>query len=513
MKQITFQCTLLSDVIINQRSASTGNQKTLDFIPGSNFYGIVANKFYQPFNEKDKSSLNEEMKTELFTLLHSGKLCFGDAHPALNGERALRVPAAMFYPKLGSIEECYIHHALTGLSQEEITKLAQKQLKQCRNGFYVFTENGTGIPIEVNKTFAIKSAYDHNSRRSKDEQMYGYQSMDKGLSLIFHLTYDEKAISESQLNKVTDLLNGKHRVGRSRTAQYGLVNIEKTSETSTIAPIPFQNGKEVVVYADSRLIFFDDYHLPTFTPKATDFGFRESDEIVWEKSQIRTFQYSPWNYARQAYDADRCGIEKGSVVVIKLDDKGEIPPIYPYVGVYHTEGFGHVLFNPTFLCADGNGKACYKLLKKEKEESSSQPRIALLKDKEEPLLKFLYQKGETERILTIIYKEANNFVRTNKEKFAGKDQKEFAAQWGKIRSLATQCSNKEEIEEKLYTLETSYLTHGIAAEKWKESERLKNLTDFVDGINKAIGKNNVPLAVINLASEMAKLCSRKNVDK
>lgn len=512
MKQLTFQCTLLSDVIINQKSASTGNQKTLDFIPGSNFYGIVANKLYQPVNNS-QSSLDDDTRTKLFTLLHSGKLCFGDAHPALGGKRSLRVPAAMFYPKLGNIEECYIHHALTGLSPERITELAQKQLKQCRNGFYVFTEDGTGIPIEVNKTFAIKSAYDHNNRRSKDEQMYGYQSMDKGLSLIFHLTYDEEAISESESDEIATILNGKHRVGRSRTAQYGLVNIEKTSELETIAPIQFQGGKEVVVYADSRLIFFDDCHLPTFTPKAADFGFGENDEIVWEKSQIRTFQYSPWNYARQAYDTDRCGIEKGSVIVIQLNQKESNYSLYPYAGVYRTEGFGHVLFNPTFLCADGNGKACYKLLKKEKEESSSQPEIALLKDKTDPLLQFLYRKGETERISTIIYKAVNEFVKGNKQKFTGKEQKEFAAQWGSIRNLATQCSNKEEIKEKLYTPNTSYLTHGIAAEKWEESNRLTRLKEFVDNIAGPIGEDNVPLAVMNLASEMAKVCSKKNMDK
>ena len=34
MKTIHFKCTLLSDVILNQKSATEGDNNTLDFIPG-----------------------------------------------------------------------------------------------------------------------------------------------------------------------------------------------------------------------------------------------------------------------------------------------------------------------------------------------------------------------------------------------------------------------------------------------------------------------------------------------
>ena len=155
-KALKFKCTLESDLVLSQTSSSEGNQKTLDFIPGNNFLGIVAGKLY-----KDGSA-------ESLELFHSGKVRFGDAHPSVDGIRGLKVPASMYYPKLGSAsKECYIHH-LTNHDNEDIKAM---QLKQCREGFYSFGET-TGKPIDIQKSFAIKSAYDSESRRSKDGHLY-----------------------------------------------------------------------------------------------------------------------------------------------------------------------------------------------------------------------------------------------------------------------------------------------------------------------------------------------------
>lgn len=46
MNVLRFKCTLLSDVILNQKSATEGTNVTLDFIPGNCFLGIVAGVLY-----------------------------------------------------------------------------------------------------------------------------------------------------------------------------------------------------------------------------------------------------------------------------------------------------------------------------------------------------------------------------------------------------------------------------------------------------------------------------------
>ncbi len=482
MSVLKFKCTLLSDVILNQKAATEGPNETLDFIPGSCFLGIVASE-YDKFNNEDKA-------IEIF---HSGKVRFGDAHPSTGNFRGLKVPASMFHPKLKEVsEELYIHHKIPNLNDNE---LKQKQLKQCRSGFYNFSSiEATQIETKVN--FAIKSAYDKETRHSKDEQMYGYQSLQKGLTLYFEV----EITNESLVKEIKDALIGKkkNRIGRSRTAQYGLVEITETEFDEVKSQQ--SNGQYVEVYADGRLIFLNDEGLPTFQPKVEQLGLQ--GEICWEKSQIRTFQYAPWNFKRQCFDTDRCGIEKGSVIVVRTDT---CPEQSQYVGSYKNEGFGKVIYNPSFLTADENGKA--KVTLSDKADKTSLPdNPSQLADT--PLLCFLNQKKKQEELEAEVYEKVNKWVCDNEKLFKGKT---FASQWGNIRSIAMKNKSKQALLNELFDKEREKygkavpdgcLTHGVAAEKWAEQGRKVRFESFV----RELTDENAQLAIINLASEMAKKC-------
>lgn len=39
MEKIQFRCELLSDIVLNDSSATKGKRRSLDFIPGNNFFG------------------------------------------------------------------------------------------------------------------------------------------------------------------------------------------------------------------------------------------------------------------------------------------------------------------------------------------------------------------------------------------------------------------------------------------------------------------------------------------
>jgi hypothetical protein len=498
MKTLKFKCSLLTDVIINQNAATVGNQASLDFIPGSNFLGIAAGKLYKLVSPEDAA-----------VIFHSGKVRFGDAHPAYESLRSLRVPSAMFYPKLMSPKEMCFISPYYEREKDTLQDGHPYQLKQCRNGFYAFLDNH-GIEQKVEKTFAIKSAYDANTRRSKDEQMYGYQSIDKGLNFFFEIAIDDE-VPDNLSSLIKDAIVGNNCVGRSRTAQYGLVSIS-ICDYQDVASNNAQ-GDLVLIYADSRLIFLDEYGLPTFQPTAQQLGV--DGEIDWCKSQIRTFQYAPWNFKRQARDTDRCGIEKGSVFVIKEAKK--IPAESKYVGFYQNEGFGKVIYNPDFLQADSNknGKALFTLVdlpKKEKEKAPPIPDDLLRKY---PLLNFLENSKKKEDEITKVYKAVNDFVETESKRFfqQGYANETFASQWGKIRSIAMQCKTKEELSTALFDktrikdhkfIPDAYLTHGVAKEKWEERGRKDKFYNFINSIT----EEYTQLAVINLAAEMAKKCRR-----
>ena len=477
MSILKFKCTLKSDVILNQKAASEGPNQTLDFIPGSNFLGIVA------------SSLYKEMNDTTMAIFHSGNVRFGDAHPSKDGVRGLKVPASMLYPKLSKAsEELYIHHK----TNHDDSGIREKQLKQCRNGYYSFSETGA-VPIKTETYFAIKSAYDKDKRRSKDEQMYGYQSLQKGLELYFEV----EILDETLVEDINKSLIGERKIGRSRTAQYGLVKIDRI-DYKDVESRPC-SGQYVEVYADGRLIFLDEYGMPTFQPKAEQLGLQGS--ICWEKSQIRTFQYAPWNFKRQCFDTDRCGIEKGSVFVVKTD---ACPEESQYVGSYKNEGFGKVIYNPFFLDADATGKAGCCLL----EELPTQKETIQRELTGTPLLAYLARRKELENIELDVYERVNNWVSKHDYLFKGET---FASQWGTIRSIAMKNKSKTVLLNELFDKKTerngknvsnAYLTHGVAADKWSERGRLKVFKDFVETLN----ENNAQMAIINLAAEMAKKC-------
>lgn len=477
-KTLKFKCTLESDLILSQTSSSEGNQKTLDFIPGNNFLGIVAGEMYE--KESDES-------LEIF---HSGKVRFGDAHPSVNGIRGLKVPASMYYPKLASAnKECYIHH----LTDHNSADIKSKQLKQCREGFYSFTDT-TGKPVSIEKNFTIKSAYDNEVRRSKDGQMFGYESLSKGLVMYFEV---ESELSEETNEKIIASLCGKKHIGHSRSAEFGLVTIEQKDYKEIHSTKSDGKSDYITVYADGRLIFLDENGEFTYQPTAKDLGV-EGGKVDWTKSQIRTFQYAPWNGKRHTYEADRCGIEKGSVFVVNLNG-ATCPDENKYVGSYKNEGFGKVIYNPVFFAGKSGeqGKALFTLEEKKQgvkpTGNTPKPNSALID--------FLTSKKKTSESNQSVYRIVQKQVE-DLEQFFKKGK--FASQWGSIRSLAMITSDSQDLIRAI----DAFLDHGVAKDKWEEQNRKGRLDNFMQQhVNE-----DLQSIMINLASEMAKKCKAREED-
>ena len=502
MKTLQFKCKLLSDVILNQKAATEGSQDTLSFIPGNNFLGIVAKNYNQ---------FSTEEQVEIF---HSGKVRFGDAHPTVQDAktRSLHVPASLFYPKLKSLgEESYIrhfyhrgkdHHGKNGLSQ---------QLKQCREGFYDFnTERNEAIVIDIIKSFSLKSSYDRDLRRSKDSKIFGYEGLEKGSEYLFSVEVDNDSLALS----IEESLVGIKHIGRSHTAQYGLVEISKVSFdelTSQLATFCMDDNAYITVYADGRLIFLDETGMPTFRPTAAMLGL--DGEITWEKSQVRTFQYAPWNGKRQTRDTDRIGFEKGSVFVVKLNQEPHSLP--SYIGSYQNEGFGKVIYGWDLLQKAGENGLTNLNVKLEKKKNPQQVPLSGT-----PLLSFLGKKQQQTNANSFIYEQVNCFVNNNKHLFMSKS---FASQWGAIRTIALQHRTVGSLLHELYDktiikereatptnsktteeVEWGYLTHGVMAKDWATKHRRDNLRTFIEEMGNTQYGDLSQRALVNLSSEMGK---------
>ena len=484
MKELFFKCTLTSDVVLNSTLATEGNLSSLDYIPGSNFLGIAASQLYDEVgNEK------------AYDLFHSGKVKFGDAtiyHE--NKGVSYPIPFSFFKGKneknyANNSVKFYLHHLLDTKNPPKDDSENRIQLKQERQG-YVF-EDGT-IQNAIEKSFSLKSAQDRKTRSSKDGQMFGFESISKGQVFSFSIQFED----ESLVELVKSAIIGNKRIGKSKSAEFGQVEISELNENQEISLFP--NDKYTLVYVQSNLCFIDENGSPTFQPKINDLGL-ENGEIIWEKSQIRTYSYSPWNFKRNTSNTERHCIAKGSVFYVE----GKTTLKKNSVGLFKNEGLGSVVYNPSFLEEGGQSKTKLDF----KTQFSTLDEMNLVNTPVKTKLgKFLtYQvalknkeKEISSKIHEIISRPTDTIQRLINIS---------SSQWGGIRSYASKAENMDELYNSLFDKDNGYLTHGVADLKFWGLNKGTNLRSFksIFEENKTLG----PPFVEKFAAEMAKENKRK----
>ncbi|OQX77916.1 MAG: hypothetical protein B6D61_06460 [Bacteroidetes bacterium 4484_249] len=469
----------MSDIVLNDSLATEGNMSSLDFIPGSNFLGVVASEY--------------KSITDTYDIFHSGKVSFGDALIFVDNKKSYTLPFCLFTDKLKNDivnDTVWVHH---GINEFDIIGNGKNlQLKQQRAGFI----NTDGVFIKkVEKKFALKSAYNAEERRSKEGAMFGFDAIKKGQEFIFSVIFKD----EKHVNLVSENLTGIKHIGKSKTAEYGLVDISTIGEVTEFKSRPSTNGY-LVVYAESNLCFLDENGQPTFQPDAG--VFYVNGKILWEKSQIRTYSYSPWNAKRNAANTQRDVILKGSVIVIKLNDGVNSNNLQKQVGEYTAEGLGRVIYNPEFFeyDANNNGEWKFKVILFEKPNAETFEKA----DIKSALGKILQHRKQT---VDTDLEIGNKIIEVLSINHILSSPKITKSQWGAIRTFAMQSSTIEELELKLFDDPDGYLMHGVAAERiwdYKNGKRRSELKKVILA-NKELGTK----FVTKLAAEFAKKNTKK----
>ena len=474
--RLYFKCRLLSDVIISQTSATSGPQSTLDFIPGSCFWGIVANEMY---SNGDKG---------IYEILYSGNCRFGDAHPSYGRIRSLRTPASFYYKKdtevfteNGADSEVYVSHAVE-------TWPAGMQPKQCRGGFVaVDMDQRVVSKVDVTSSMAIKTAWDSATRSAQKSQLFTYESLGKGLEMLFRVDVNGNQ-RQNNADTILKYLTGIKRVGRSRSAQYGLVEISQVSQEECLSvESAAAHGDYTTVYADSRLIFLDSFGMPHFQPSAEELGFPAGAKVIWEKSQVRTFSYSSYNAHRGTHNSDYAGIEKGSVFVVEGSPAGG-----EWVGAFNAEGFGHVIYDPAFFEAGEGGVCAFRFCRP---GVSSFPAESDSGDScKEPLLDWLKSVRKESEVMSEIFLMNNNIGNWFNAAVS-------ASQWGQIRQIAMVSDSYDVLCESV----VKFIENGLRSDYWRGVPG-KSLKEYLAELKEILEANGVsvdrfaPMAVVNLAS-------------
>lgn len=495
----SFKCKFLAPVILNTTGATEGNLDTLEYVPGSNFLGIVAQN-YAAFGE------------DAFVVFHSGKVRFGNAYPLENNQTALPCPATWFIPKgqgLTAGTEIFPD------SKSRDAKQVELQPKQVRGGYFIPAPNPKVWGGQVCKTFSLKSAYDSDKRKTRDKEMFGYTALNGGTEWTFSIKIDP-SVSDDTAKKIVTMLLGRHQIGRSKNSQYGSVEISLLPADPLQTISQKQVPQTYYLYALSSLAFLDPYGEPTLLPQLEDIGFTGDAEIDMAETQIRYHAYSPWNGARKTRDAERLVILPGSVIVVHSANPPDQEILKNGVGIFRSEGFGEVLCNPAFLfcCSLATG------------EKRKQPDCTTEKQNpaEESLLAWLDVQKENHKAVCGIYEAIQQFEH-------GKYAKVSASQWGAVRAYAAEAENvvdlckqlfeEKEVAEKQPSYEDvikngknvrekhpGYLRHGTAVKQWKK-EAVDQLEQKINDMKKIYGDHFTLIFVQLLCAEMAKRARAK----
>lgn len=434
---IYLEITVIEPVTFSEKAATTGAHKTLDYVPGAALMGLAAAEFY-----RDEGKWVEGVNP--WTAFHSGDIRFGNGYPkTASGD--LTVPMPLCFHKVKGNDR--LVYNLARLAQPKSIQLQQQRADFISRDAAV-PEAVYHVPLGTN----LKTAIDPESGTAASAQLFANQFIKPGAIFVAALSAEGEAAS--QLETIAGHLCGKHRIGRSRSAEYGLVKIERIPNNSvpSYAPHPVDNATVVFCASDVWLEATGCGQLPM--PK--DFGL-EGGELDLARSFINYRRFTPYNGKWRVVMPERVLISAGSILVFK-EGRGT-QRIDAFVGAGTETGLGHVLFDPPFLSQTNlHEQSDYALLKKDSiafysPENSldkttnklwnfMQERIARISNRENAYA----QAGRFVQKFVAAYANARRLNASIDGHLAGPGK----TQWNLVAETAKTIRSLSELEEKLF---------------------------------------------------------------
>lgn len=316
---------LRGPVSFSAKGASTGGHATLTHIPGAALRGLCAKSLYCSASPKER-----------WLIFHSGAIRFGDGWPSPDGKSvAWPTPRALHGLKdaKGATRE---NLAYAGRAHATAAIEGVAQFEAERRGHVVLDED-TLHPFVTARRNALKTALAPGRGVAEKGRLFDQEAIEEGQLFIAVLEADAEAAS--LLGACVDAITGARRLGRSRGAEYGAVEISKLASIQWPNTTPAIEGlSRVWTLSD---VCVDGDPLERF---AGAFGFTLAD-IDMSRTFVATRAFAPFNGHFKEHEAERRLIVSGSVVTFRRS----LPSGVRTVGVDQALGFGRVAVNPAVL--------------------------------------------------------------------------------------------------------------------------------------------------------------------
>ena len=345
LKQTLVTLTLLDDVVLSRRNATTGDHETLNHIPGSALYGCVAARLYGSLKASGRA----------WTVFHNGQVRFGDALPlARDGQRALPIPLGWHMDKARPTgmpfdKGWWQSEHIFNLADSEHSDQGASNWRALREGYV--TADGQYLQPQRQRRMMTAIADDGVAASG---QLYGYQSLREGQQFQSVLLF-EPDVGDDLVQAVHLTLNDTRlRVGRSKASHYGRVRAQIGPTTDWVAKADAGvDPCRLTLWLLSDAALRDTWGQPTLQPDGEVLGLPGAT-LDKSHSFLRSRRYSPWNAYREMPELERQVLIAGSVITLHRPDQ-------PFttddlmrlqrdgIGCGRVLGLGAVAVNPSLL--------------------------------------------------------------------------------------------------------------------------------------------------------------------
>lgn len=338
MRALDLILTLCNDVVASAGPATEGGHESLDYLPGSMLLGAAAARLYR-----------ELTRSDAYTLFHSGLVRFGDAVP-IRGDGTPGWPMPL----------CW--HKRKGIEWAPGAQVARGDVRNFQFGR--FRDGGPstqlraghvtvdGRMLSVRKTLRMKTAIDPESGLVAEGQLFGYEAISAGQRFLARVEASSVVSDPLWRRLAAEFQAGEFRLGRSRSAEYGVVHVERVSEARRgTVPEGAVRDRQLTLWCLSDVVLVDDHGQVTLEPHPELLGLG-SGRVDWENSFLRFRRYAPWNAYRRARDLERQVICRGSVIAVALDEvpaPERLAALAAGVGLWREAGLGRICVNPPLL--------------------------------------------------------------------------------------------------------------------------------------------------------------------
>ncbi len=207
IKKLSYKITTLSPILLAKEIGEQNTINTEKYIPSTTVRGLFANKFIKRFNLGNVAHKDETF----YNLFLKGEIIVTPAYPFKSDK--IYYPALYLHKEKGK-DSSSVYNILEKIPENIKIKPVNKMI--CDKGDEIYSH-------DVSTTFYFHNARDREKGHATGEEIFYYEAINEGEEFKGFIIGYEGLLDEIKRIFGSSFISF---IGRSKSAQYGLVNIE-----------------------------------------------------------------------------------------------------------------------------------------------------------------------------------------------------------------------------------------------------------------------------------------------